>query len=294
MLAEKRAKGPAPKRATKKAAAKKAPAKVTARRPRARRRRRPPRRPRPPRRRRLPRRRRRRRRPRRRRRRRARPLRESGPRRPGRYGAEHLFGVVVGEEPSRVELVPQRDEVAEPRVHRGQGLGVAVVHLAPVRPPAERLRLRLEPAEVVLVGRPDVLVDRDVRGVAAVPVRQPDVVGRGEPHLDREDHLERQAGDRPGAAPRRPPAGARGAARTPSRRSGPAAGVQNTSCGRGRVGAGRERAGGDAADRRHQPAARPGRAGRPRRRPCWTGTRRRASAASRAGAGRRPARGCCA
>ena len=53
----------------------------------------------------------------------------------------------------------------------------------------------LEQVEVGPVGQPRVLVDGDIGGVPAVRGGQPDVVGRGHPHLDREHDRIGQPGD---------------------------------------------------------------------------------------------------
>ena len=66
--------------------------------------------------------------------------------------------------------------------------GVEVVLLAPVRAPARGGGDVAERREVLPVRRADVLVDRDVGGVAAVGGGEPDVVGGGDAHLDGEEH----------------------------------------------------------------------------------------------------------
>ena len=128
-----------------------------------------------------------------------------------KLSAEHPVQVVVGEDPGRVEPVAHGQEVVELRVGRAQRVRVAVVQLAPVRPAAQRLADRLDGPEVRLVRRAGELVHGDVGGVPAVAVREPDVVRAGEPHLDRELHLERQ------------PSMIRGSAA--STRAGPRAGI---------------------------------------------------------------------
>ena len=163
------------------------------------------------------------------------------------------------------------------------------------RPPTARA-MRLDGAEVRLVVAPVVLVHGDVAGVAAVRGRQPDVVGGGEAHLDREADLlaaAREVGLDLGEHAR---ARRRAAPRTPSRGTAPCRGEANTRY---------ERSMKSRAD--SAPAATPvgprdqGRApgGHPvdrRRRRCWTAARRRPSrAAGPAGAARCPAApGCCA
>ena len=67
--------------------------------------------------------------------------------------------------------------------------------LAPVRPPVEREHHVLDQREVLLERPADVLVHRDVRGLAAVSRRQQRVVTGGEAHLDRERHRQPPALD---------------------------------------------------------------------------------------------------
>jgi hypothetical protein len=74
------------------------------------------------------------------------------------------------------------------RVARAEDAGVEVVHLAPVRAAADGAGDLLERAEVLAVRHAGELVDRDVGRVPALRGRQPDVIGRGDPDLDREHH----------------------------------------------------------------------------------------------------------
>ena len=63
------------------------------------------------------------------------------------------------------------------------------MHLPPVRAAAEGVHDRLDAPEVLLEGLADVTVHGDVPPLFAIGRRQRDVVGRHEPHLDREaDH----------------------------------------------------------------------------------------------------------
>ena len=76
---------------------------------------------------------------------------------------QHPLQVGVGEDPGRVQLVAQRDEVVEPRVALAQPGRVEPVHLPPVRPAAGGAEDVLADAEPPLVRHPVVLVERDVR-----------------------------------------------------------------------------------------------------------------------------------
>ncbi len=106
--------------------------------------------------------------------------------------AEDPAGVLVGEDPIRVDGVAYRQELVEPGVRRPQVGSRTPVHLPPVRPATQVGTDLFEGAEVRLEGHPDVLVDGQVPAVAPVPVREPDVVGGADPHLHRQRHLERQ------------------------------------------------------------------------------------------------------
>ena len=80
-------------------------------------------------------------------------------------GAEHPVQVAVGEDAGRVQLVAYAEEVVEVRVDRPERVGVPVVHLAPVRPAAQRRAHLLEALEIRLVRHSNILMDRDVDGV---------------------------------------------------------------------------------------------------------------------------------
>ncbi len=101
--------------------------------------------------------------------------------------------MVVAEQPLRVDLVAQRREVTEVRVHGGEVLGVAGVQLAPVRAAPVGGHQLLHLGEVALVGGAPVEVDGDVRAVAAARGGQPEVVGGREAHLDGEADLPARA-----------------------------------------------------------------------------------------------------
>ena len=100
--------------------------------------------------------------------------------------AQHAVEVRVGEHPLGIGLVADGHEVVEPGVPLAQVRGVDGVHLAPVRTALVRGEDVLGGGEVGGRVAAVVLVHRDVDVVALVTGRHPDVVGAGEPHLDRE------------------------------------------------------------------------------------------------------------
>src|SRR5260370_39998396 len=90
--------------------------------------------------------------------------------------AEHLPEICVTKPAVWIQLVTQRQEVAESRIYAAQVLGVPGVHLAPVRPPADSGHDRLGVAEILLMRRGVVDVERDVRAVPAAGGGEPQIV----------------------------------------------------------------------------------------------------------------------
>ena len=99
--------------------------------------------------------------------------------------AEHAVGVGVREAALGVEPGADLVEVAPARVEPLQRLGGLEVALAPVRAPLVVGHDPLDGPEVGLPGRPLVLVDGDVGGLALVGGAEQRVVGGDEPELDR-------------------------------------------------------------------------------------------------------------
>ena len=99
---------------------------------------------------------------------------------------ENAIEVRITKEPLRVEAIPHREEVGEAGVALPQRLRAERVHLPPVRSPLEAQHDLLDGLEVLRGILPPVPVDGDVARRATVGGRQPAVIGRCEPHLDRE------------------------------------------------------------------------------------------------------------
>ena len=106
------------------------------------------------------------------------------------YGPKHPLGVLVGEDAAGVELVADRLEVGEPRVHGRQRRRVLEVALAPMRAAAEGAHDVLDPLEVVAPLHPPVLMDRDVARVLLVGGADQRIVAGDHPELDWEEDVD--------------------------------------------------------------------------------------------------------
>ena len=123
-----------------------------------------------------------------------------------RLDPENPSDVGVGEAAVGIEAGAHRLEVVPARIARAQRLGGLEVALAPVRAAVVVVHDRLDGAEVRLPCHALEHVDGDVAGRALVRRAQQRVVGRDEPHLDRERHLEpapRRSAPSRAAPPRR-------------------------------------------------------------------------------------------
>ncbi|MBG9890314.1 hypothetical protein ABE10_27980, partial [Bacillus toyonensis] len=99
--------------------------------------------------------------------------------------AEHTGEIAVPETTFGVHPLPQREEVAEPRIAVCELLMAKGVKLPPVRSATVLAHDALDRIEVRAGVVSPIAVHRDVRRLASVSGREPTVVGGGEAHLDR-------------------------------------------------------------------------------------------------------------